>query len=221
MAGLASPDLEQADVTSTRRHKQSADVIRRSLAFFLPVAVLAVLGSGLIYLEVQQDLRSGANDPQFQMAEDAAAKLNTGATPSFVVNRAAGVDLSTSLATFVIVFDSNHNVLASDATLDGGVPVPPAGMLQAATPDSPSAVTWEPRSGVRVAAVTAAWNGGFVLVGRSLRRVEQQEDNAGLIASVSLVCILAGLAFASLAAAWLWPRRRSSVQVSQREASDN
>ena len=221
MGSLTSPDLDQSAFTGTRRHQQSADVIRRSLAFFLPVAVLAVLGSGLVYLEVQQDLRSGANDPQFQMAEDAAAKLSTGATPAFVVNRAAGVDLSTSLATFVIVFDSNHNVLASDASLDGGVPVPPAGMLQAATPDSPSAVTWEPRTGVRVAAVTAAWNGGFVLVGRSLSRVEQQEDNAGLIASVSLVCILAALALASLTAAWLWPRSRADVQVSQGEAINN
>jgi hypothetical protein len=199
---------------------RGADIIRRSLAFFLPVAVLAVLGSGLVYLEVQQDLRSGANDPQFQMAEDAAAKLDTGVTPTFVVNRAAVVDLSTSLATFVIVFDSSHKVLASDASLDGGVPVPPAGMLQAATPDSPNAVTWEPRNGVRVATVTAAWNGGFVLVGRSLSRVEHEEDNAALIAGAALACILAALALASLAAAWLWPRNQAGGGTSQAAAGD-
>jgi hypothetical protein len=148
------------------------------------------------------------------MAEDAASKLNTGATPAFVVNRAAVVDLSTSLATFVIVFDSKHNVLASDASLDGGVPVPPAGLLESATPGTPNAVTWEPQAGVRVATVTAAWNGGFVLVGRSLSRVERLEDNAGLIAGASLTCILAALALASLAAAWLWPRNQAGGRAS-------
>jgi hypothetical protein len=190
------------------------DVIRRALAFFLPVAVLATLGCGLIYVEVQQDLRSGANDPQYQMAEDAAAKLNGGATPVFVVNRAAVVDLSKSLSTFVIVFDSNHKVLESNARLDGGIPVPPSGVLDKASSGIPNAVTWQPRDGVRVATVTVAWNGGFVMVGRSLTRVEQQEDTAGLLAGFALPLILLVLAFSSFLAALLWPRGSVVARVS-------
>jgi hypothetical protein len=116
------------------------------------------------------------------------------------------VDLATSLATFTIVFDASHSVLASDATLDGGRPAPPAGVLDAAVPGSPNAVTWQPRDGIRIAAVVVAWPGGTVLVGRSLRRVEQQESTAELLAGAAWLAMLAALAVASVAAAWLWPR---------------
>ena len=184
----------------------SSEVLRRAVAFFLPVAVLATLACGLIYVEVQQDLRGGANDPQIQLAEDAAARLDAGATPGSVVDRSVTVDPSASLAPFVIVFDSNHAVLTTNATLDGGVPVPPRAMLDAAVPGSPSTVTWQPYTGVRIAAVTVAWKGGFVLAGRSLSRVEQREWNAELIAGSAWLCILAALALAAFAAAWLWPR---------------
>jgi hypothetical protein len=183
-----------------------SEVLRRAVAFFLPVAVLATLACGLIYVEVQQDLRSGANDPQFQLAEDAAARLDAGADPRLVVP-ATGVDLASSLAPFMIVFDSSYKVMATNAILDGGSPAPPHGVLDAARSGSPSAVTWQPRDGVRIAAVTVAWRGGLVLAGRSLRRVEEQEQNAESIAGFAWLPMLALLAFASLAAAWLWPRR--------------
>jgi len=184
----------------------TSGLIRRAMAFFLPVAVLATLCCGFTYAEVQQDQRSGANDPQFQLAEDAAARLNTGASPASVVDSTRTVDLATSLAPFVIVFDTIHSVLSANATLDGGQPTPPAGVLDAARPGSPNAVTWQPRDGVRIAAVVVAWRGGTVLAGRSLRRVEQQETNAELIAGAAWLAMLAVLAAASLAAAWLWPK---------------
>ncbi|MGZ6314302.1 MAG: hypothetical protein ACXWNI_01585 [Candidatus Limnocylindrales bacterium] len=85
----------------------------------------------------------------------------------------------------MIVFDTNGQVLASNATLDGGPPAPPIGVLAAARPGSPNAVTWQPRDGVRVAAVVVAWKGGTVLAGRSLRLVEQREANAELIAGAA------------------------------------
>ena len=183
-----------------------SDLVRRAAAIFLPVAVLATVTCGLVYVEVQQDLRSGANDPQYQLAEDAAARLNGGAAPSSVIDSANPVDLAEDLGTFVVVFDESHAVVATNATLDGGSPAPPKAVLDAARAGSPSAVTWQPREGLRIAAVIAAWKGGFVLAGRSLRRVEQQEWNAELIAGAAWACALIALALASLAAAWLWPR---------------
>jgi hypothetical protein len=186
------------------------ELVRRALALFLPLAVLATLSCGLVYLEVQQGLRGGANDPQYRLAEDAAERLDAGAAPASVVDAAASVDLATSLAVFVIVFDSNHAVLATNASLDGGSPAPPGGVLEAARPGCPRAVTWQPRSGVRVAAVTTAWKGGFVLAGRSLRRVEEQEGNAELIAAFAWLCMLAALSVASVAASALWPWKASS-----------
>lgn len=180
-------------------------VIRRAAAIFLPVAVLATALAGLVYVEVQQDLRGGANDPQYQLAEDAAARLDAGATPGSVLDAANPVDLGAGLGAFVIVFDSNHRVIATNATLDGGSPAPPQAVLDSARPGSPSAVTWQPRDGVRIAAVTVAWKGGFVLAGRSLRRVEQQESTAELIAGAAWASTMIALLLASLAAARLWP----------------
>jgi hypothetical protein len=195
-------------------HAPSTDVIRRALAFFIPLAVLATAGCGLVALEIQQGLRSGANDPQFQLADDAATRLNAGSNPALVLDRATPVDLSTSLAPFTIVFDSSHKVLAANARLDGGIPVPPAGMLDAAGSGSPNAVTWQPRDGVRIATVTVTWSGGFVLVGRSLSRVEQQESTAEFLAGAALPATLAVLALASLLSAWLWPIGRPGKLVS-------
>jgi hypothetical protein len=187
----------------------SSAVLRRAVALFIPLAVLATISCGLIYVEAQQSTRSGANDPQYQLAEDAAARLDAGAAPASVVDRSSTVDLASSLAPFITVFDSYHVVVATDATLDAGIPAPPHSVLDAASAGSPSAVTWQPRAGVRIAAVTVAWKGGFVLAGRSLQRVEQQEANAELIAGAGLASALAALALACLAAAWLWQPRET------------
>lgn len=201
--------IEPATSASSERHFAGFNgaALKRALAFFLPVAVLATLACGLVYLEVQQDQRSGANDPQYQLAQDAAARLDAGAGPSGVVDTGVAVDPSTSLAPFVIIFDAGHSVLAANATLDGGVPVPPAGVLDAARNGSPNAITWQPRAGVRIATVTVAWLGGFVLAGRSLARVEEQERNAELLAGAAWIFALGALAAASLVAACLWPHK--------------
>jgi hypothetical protein len=180
--------------------------LRRAAAFFLPLAVLATATCGLAYAETQQALRSGANDPQLQLAEDAGTRLDAGATPSSVLGPNPPVDLARSL-----VFDAQGRVLASDAILDGGQPAPPKGVLDAARPGSPNSVTWQPRDGVRVATVTVAWSGGTVLAGRSLRAVEQREANAELIAGAAWLAMLAALAAASVLAAWLWPRREAAM----------
>jgi hypothetical protein len=48
--------------------------IQNILRAWLPIAVVTAAFCGLAYLTVQQSLRQGANDPQIQMAEDAAAR---------------------------------------------------------------------------------------------------------------------------------------------------
>jgi hypothetical protein len=178
---------------------------RRALAFFVPAAVLATALCGLVYVEVQQSLRSGANDPQYQMATDAAAQLDEGATSASVVGSGRVVDLATSLAPFVIVFDRNKSILATNATLDGTRPAPPHGVLDAARPSDPNVVTWQPRTGVRIATVTVTWTGGTVLAGRSLQQVEMRETNAEFIAGLFWLASLVALLAACVAAAWLWP----------------
>lgn len=179
-------------------------LIRRALAFFLPVAVLAVLCCGLVYTAVQQDLRLGANSPQLQMAEDAARALDGGAQPPSLVG-SSKVDVAMSLAPFVVIYDRAGAVLATDGQLDGHDPVAPPGVLDAARQDPPNKVTWEPRDGVRIASVTVPWSGGTVLAGRSLREVERREDTIFLLAVAAVLVMLVCLAVASVVAAWLWP----------------
>jgi hypothetical protein len=180
-------------------------VVRRALAFFLPVAVLATLCCGLVYTAIQQDLRIGANDPQVQLAEDAARALDAGAPATTLVG-SAPVDVAVSLAPFMVIFDTSGRVLATDGQLDGHDPVPPLGVLDAARQNPPNEVTWEPRAGVRIATVTVPWHGGTVLAGRSLREVERQEDNVLLIAAAAWLVMLGALAATAVVAAWLWPR---------------
>src|SRR3954447_16288209 len=94
------------------------------IALFLPSAVLATALCGLVYVVVQQDLRTGANDPQQELAEDAAVHLDGGAAPSSVVGRAT-IDIARSLAPFIVVYDATGTVLASDGVFDGKLPMLP------------------------------------------------------------------------------------------------
>jgi hypothetical protein len=185
------------------------ELLRRVIAIFLPVAAVATFATGLVYLEVQHDLRSGANEPQLQLAEDDAAALDAGADPATLV-APRKVDLARSLAPFVVVFDQAGTVLATDGMLDGRDPVPPPGVLDSARRSSPNTVTWQPRAGVRIAQATVAWSGGTVLAGRSLREVERRIDEAGALAAFAWLVGILGLAVVSAVAALAWPRTHGS-----------
>jgi hypothetical protein len=192
------------------------EIARLFLSIAVPAAVVLTVGCALAYAETQQSLRGAANDPQVQLAEDGARALTAGASPASLVAAgsaaaaAAGpitVDLANSLAPFVVVYDAAGAAVASNATLDGRVPVPPAGVLASATPGPRNQVTWQPRPGVRIAAVVVAWPGGTVLAGRSLRLVEEREDLALRLAAAAWAAGLAAIGVVVVAIAWLNERR--------------
>ena len=184
-------------------HSSILPPLRAWLSLFLPLAFVVTFCCGLAYVVEQQALRSGANSPQLQMAEDAAAALDAGVPPSSLI-AARRVDLATSLSPFLVIFDTSGSVLATDGLLDGHDPVPPAGVLEGARQHPPDIVTWQPRSGVRVAQVSVPWSGGTVLAGRSLREVERRIDQLLLLVAAAWVAGLAGAAVVSVAGAWLW-----------------
>lgn len=173
---------------------------------WLPLAALATGLCGLVYLSAQQGLRAGANDPQIQLAEDAAAALAGGAAPAA---QAPGgpVNVADSLAPFVMVFDAQGALLASSGQLHGAPPALPAGVLDYVKAHGEDRVTWQPEPGVRIASVVTAYTGasaGFVLAGRSLREVEKREDQAmGLAALAWAACLAATLA-AVVLFEWVW-----------------
>jgi hypothetical protein len=98
--------------------------LRLAILVFLPLAVLATGLAGLVYLVAQQDGRWLANEPQVQLAEDAAARLDAGGTPRDQVGPAP-VDIARSLAPFVVVYGAAGTILATDGTLDGQPPAAP------------------------------------------------------------------------------------------------
>ncbi len=180
---------------------------RRTLALFLPSAVVVTALVGLVYVSVQQDQRSLANDPQLQMAEDAAARLSSGAQPQTVVT-GLKVDLATSLAPFITVVGPGNDVLASTATLNGATPVPPVGVLNAARASGNDTITWQPASTVRQAIVVVPFDAsggkGVVVVGRSLRAIEQRETVTMLASAAAWVVTLIALLVACRVAVGLW-----------------
>jgi hypothetical protein len=158
-----------------------------------PVVAVAVTAlCALIYLVVQTDLRIGANDPQIQLAEDAAAALAQGKQPSEVVPTTA-VDVASSLAPHVTVFDDKGHPLLSSARLEGSIPTPPPGVFAYVRSHADDRFTWQPRPGVRIAAVLKYHGGprpGFVLAGRSLREVEKREDQLTSVVALAWVLTL-------------------------------
>ncbi len=182
----------------------------RFLAFSLPAAVVLTAACGLAYVLVQQDLRNGANDPQIQLAEDAAAALDRGAAATSVIPTET-VDLATSLAPWLAVDDGAGVNIASSGIFNGLPPMPPAGVLAYAKEHGRDVVTWQPRAGTRIALVAIPWSGGTVLAGRSLRLVEEREDQTLALAAAALVVGLIGVGVAAGIAAWMWPAARPAA----------
>ncbi len=160
------------------------------------VAGIVTVVCGLIFAAVQQDLRLSADDPQIQLAEDAAVKLSNAASPQSVISNDR-IAIETSLAPFVAVYDTQKKVLASDGRLHGELPVPPLGVFEYARMKGEHHFTWQPEPGVRIAVVLKKIDGsegGFVMAGRSLREVEKREDQlAGRIAIGWIVALVLGV----------------------------
>jgi hypothetical protein len=156
------------------------------LRHWLPIAAVTTLLSGLIYLEVQQSLRWGANDPQIQMGEDAAAALAAGGTPESMLP-ATQVEISSSLAPFMVIYNAKGEPLASSARLHGATPALPSGIFDYTRQNGEDRITWQPEQGVLIAAVVVVYAGaqpGFVLAGRSLREVEIRTSQAEQITGI-------------------------------------
>ena len=170
--------------------KKFFKIVQLILPFWLTLVFVTIALTGLIYVSVQQNLRQGANDPQIQVAEDLADRLNP---QTQIPNFSQTIDLRKSLSTFVIVYNHDGKPIASTAYLDNQIPSPPIGVLQFAEKNRENRVTWEPVEGVRIASVIIPLSGqtGFVLAGRSLREVEVRIDRITMMTLAAwLVAVL-------------------------------
>lgn len=146
------------------------------LKLWLPLAVTITLICGIVYTVVQQNYRHSANDPQYQMAEDAANEINSGVDPkTLIVN--PPVELSSSLSPYLIIYDELEQPIASGALLNGKIPTLPSGVLVYVKKNGEDMITWQPRKGIRQALVIEKTTSGslyFVVAGRSLRKTEER-----------------------------------------------
>jgi len=165
--------------------------LKATLRTWLPFAVAITVFCALTYGTLQQALRQGLNDPQIQMAEDTAHALDNGAA---VGSLFAGpkVEISRSLAPFVIIYDGSGQAVAGSAQLNGQLPAYPQGALESARQSGENRVTWQPSAAVRIASVVVPYANGFVVAGRNMREVEGREWQAELLAVAAWVVALLG-----------------------------
>ena len=190
-----------------------SNLLRWAVAFWLPAAVAVSVAAGAAYGVGQNVVRSAANDPQLQLAQEAAGELSAGAQAASVAT-GPRVDLATSLAVETTVVDHAGTILAATGYLDGIAVRPPLGALAAATSEEPRVVTWQPRRGVRMAAVIVPYAGssgsGAVVVARSLRVVEQRDTRLLTLVAVGWLGGLVMTAIAAAVGSWLVaPRARA------------
>ena len=170
----------------------------------LAYSAMSLILPALVYLTAQHVLRQTANDPQIQLAEDAAAALNAG-QPAAALAAGQTIDMRASLAPFIIITDANRQPLAATGRLDGNIVLPPAQMFDDAkagrrfnSPAGENRVTWEPAAGVRQAAVIVPYNGGYVLAARNLRETEIRQSQAfGFAAATAALLGVIGLLISS------------------------
>ncbi len=157
---------------------------------WIMIMFLVTFTCSLTYLVTQQNLRLGANERPMQKAVDTKLKLQSGtdaakAVPSNTIN------ISKSLTTFVMVYDSNKKLIASSGVMNGKKPSYPKGVLDYTNKNSMDKVTWQPKSGLRFATVAIKTQNGFVVAGRSLQQTESLINQLGkLIFYAWIACFI-------------------------------
>ncbi len=157
---------------------------------------LTTFVAGTAVVNSQQVLRLSGNDPQIQLAEDAARRLNSGEAADRVTPDRK-VDMAASLTPFVIVYDDAGRPITSSGSLDGVIPTLPRGVFDFVRSKAEEQVTWQPRTGVRIASVVVRTTHGFVVAGRNLREIEIRKDKVAQLA-------LLGWLVANLALVTIW-----------------
>jgi uncharacterized membrane protein YciS (DUF1049 family) len=175
--------------------------------WLMPLVVATIL-FGTMYVVVQQLDRSQANDAPLRLASQAAAELREG--QSATIDAQPHVDLSRSLAPFVVVENSQGVATAGSGFLKGTLVSLPTGVLATAAKNGRDEVTWQPASGLRFATVTLKVNDQFVTAGQSLAPSEGRLGNIQLLVGFGWL-----LSMLVIGGCWFW-MYRVRVQLQRR-----
>ena len=143
------------------------------------VAVLVTLMVGTVYVVAQQIERQGADDAGRRLASQVAAELAAGR--SATIDALPQVDLATSLAPFVVVFNATNAAVAGNGYLGAALATVPTGVLDAARASGSNRVSWQPAAGLRFATVEVRVGDKIVLAGQSLAPSEDRTDSLGIL----------------------------------------
>ncbi|HWP61424.1 MAG TPA: hypothetical protein VN495_02380 [Candidatus Paceibacterota bacterium] len=176
--------------------------IRKIILSWLPLAVAITGLCLLIHLTVQQNYRQSLNDPQIQMAEDAANQIDSGVAPGALFGGIKATDIGASLSPWLAVFDSSGTMIVSSGSLDGQALKLPDGLFDVSSWRGPivghhlvsnsneDIVSWQPRLDVRQAIVIIPAGKYFVVAGRNMREVENREAALGTFVFLAWICIM-------------------------------
>ena len=181
-------------------------------------AAIVTALTGMLYLAVQQNYRQNGNDPQMQLAEDAAAKIEAGTQIDQVIPTTK-VDITNSLSPWLAFYNNAGAPLLSQGELNGAPPTFPQGLLDSSTWRLPESfigsnghkevyVTWQASDGTRDALVIVqvhSPNGqGYVVAGRNMREIESRvvkltfEMSIGWAATIFSLLVLSFLCYVFL-----------------------
>lgn len=153
---------------------------------------MATVALGTTYLVAQRIEREGADDAAWRLASQVVGELKLGSTTT--VDALPPVDLSTSLAPFVIVFDKTDAAVAGTGFLHGTLASVPSGVLDAARANGSHHVSWQPERGLRFATSGVAIGRWVIVAGQSLKPAEARTDSIGILvlaAWLSLMILVA------------------------------
>jgi hypothetical protein len=139
---------------------------------WLGYATLVTLFCCMGYLVGQQGFRQSADDPQYQLVQDAVNAINKGADPYSLGTSPR--ELAETLSPYLIIYDKAGNMVVNGARLYGKPLEVPKAVLNYIQLNGDDHATWQPLPGIRQAMVgMRAKNGNVVIAGRSLRKIEE------------------------------------------------
>jgi hypothetical protein len=175
--------------------------------------IIVVLITGVTYGVMQQIERQGANDTPLRLASQVASELADGG--SSTVDGLPRVDLSHSLAPFVVVFGPEGKPAAGNGYFNGVLATPPPGVISAARHGGEDDVTWQPARDLRFATVSLRAGNSVVMAGQSLAPSERRTSRIGAVTMVGGVVslLVLGAGFAAREFSERMARKRQDHQI--------
>lgn len=147
----------------------------RAITIFLTLVLLISVIFVAICVSARTVFRQNANDPQVEVTDQVASIVRQGVPLDAIVSGAEQIDLATSKALFVVVYDGDRNLVGSSATFNGDNPQIPGDALDKAKQAEDYRFDWQPDNGLKFGLVAKAIDDqAFVVAGRSLTEMENR-----------------------------------------------